>query len=95
MVPISGKLQQEGFELLVGAVDFIDQQHRRRFPADRGQQRPFEQVLFREDLVLDVGGPESTSRLPSCASRWRATGADSSTHKVLPTGQVLRSIAGG
>ena len=36
---IGEKLEQEGLELLVGAVDLVDQQHRRLFAPDRRQQR--------------------------------------------------------
>ena len=53
---VGQQLQQEGLELLVGAVDLVDQQHRRLVAADRGQQRPLEQVFLREDLVLDRVG---------------------------------------
>ncbi len=45
--------QQEGLERFVGAVEFVDQQHRgaRRIGLQRLQQRPLDQVLFGEDVV--------------------------------------------
>ena len=71
MVPSSGnrdlevrqQFEQERLELVVGAVDLVDQQHRRRGAADRGQQRPFQQVFFRKDLVLDGVGLVAAMRL--------------------------------
>ena len=64
MVPSSGiadlevreELEQKRLELLVGAVDLVDQQHRRFFPADGGEQRPLQQIFFRENVLLDVVG---------------------------------------
>ena len=64
MVPSSGiddlevrqQLEQERLELLVGAVDLVDQQHRRFRAADRGEQRPLQQILLGEDLLLDRVG---------------------------------------
>jgi hypothetical protein len=51
------QLKQKGLELLVGAVDLVDEQDRRRRTADGGEERSFEQVFFREDVLLDaVGG---------------------------------------
>ena len=40
-------LEQECLELVVGAVDLVDQQYRRPRPGvlDRGEQRPGQQVL--------------------------------------------------
>ena len=52
-MPISGiviaksdeHLQQEGLELVVGAVDLVDQQHGARPGAQRVQQGPLQQEL--------------------------------------------------
>ncbi len=51
---IRKKLEQERLELLVGAVDLVDQKHRRRQPADRGEERPLQQIALREDVLLDL-----------------------------------------
>ena len=45
------QLEQEGLEFLVGAVDLVDQQHRRRLTPDGGEQRPLEQIVLREDAA--------------------------------------------
>ena len=50
------QLQQERLELLVGAIDLVDQQHRRLVPADGGEQRPFEQIVLGENVLLDRVG---------------------------------------
>ena len=53
-------LEQERLELVVGAVDLVDQQHRRRHRAeraglvgDRPQQRPLHEEPLGVELVLD------------------------------------------
>src|SRR5205807_8321253 len=48
------KLKQKRLELLVGAVDLVDQQHRRRYVVvvDRIEQRAAKQELRAEDLAL-------------------------------------------
>ena len=50
---VGEELEQERLELLVGAVDLVDQEHWRRRPPDRRQQRPLEQILSGEDVLLD------------------------------------------
>ena len=50
------QLEQERLELLVGAVDLVDQQHRRLFAPDRGEQRALQQVALGEDVLLDRVG---------------------------------------
>jgi hypothetical protein len=50
------QFQQERLELLVGAIDFVDQQHRGRDAANGGEQRPFQQVFFREDVLFNLVG---------------------------------------
>ena len=53
---VGQELEQEGLELLVGAVDLVDQQHRRLLAPDRGEQRPLQQIALREDVLLDRVG---------------------------------------
>ena len=50
------KLEQERLEFLVGAVDFVDQQHRRCLSPDGAEQRPLEQIVLGKDLRFDLGG---------------------------------------
>ena len=82
MVPISGHgdlevgqdLQQVRLELLVGAVDLVDQQHRRRAVVrlQRLEQRPLDQELGAEDVVRGwppAASPRASSRRIS--SIWR------------------------
>ena len=45
-------LEQEGLELLVGPVDLVDQEHDRLVGVDRLEQRPPDQELGPEELVL-------------------------------------------
>ena len=45
-------LEQERLELLVGAVDLVDQQHHGLVGVDRLEQRPPDQELGAEELVL-------------------------------------------
>ena len=45
-------LEQERLELLVGAVDLVDQEHDRLVAVDRLEQRPPDQVLGPEELLL-------------------------------------------
>ena len=45
-------LEQEGLELLVGAVDLVDQQHDLLRALDRLEQRPADQELGPEQLLL-------------------------------------------
>ena len=48
--------QQKGLERLVGAVELVDQQHRRAggIGLERLQQRPLDQEALGEDVVLDA-----------------------------------------
>ena len=48
-------LEQERFELLVGPVDLVDQQHHRLVAVDRLEQRPPDEELGAEELVLGDG----------------------------------------
>ena len=54
-------LQQQALHLDVGLVDLVDQQHRGLVAPDGGQQRPREQELLGEDVVVRLlpGGPVS------------------------------------
>ncbi len=49
--------QQECLELHIGAVDLVDQQHRRigAVGLDRLEQRPLDQIVLAENLGLDLG----------------------------------------
>ena len=49
---VGQQLEQHRLELLVGLVDLVDQQHDRLGRGDRGHQRPREQELLAEDVVL-------------------------------------------
>src|SRR5215813_13206122 len=62
---VGQELEQEGLEFLVGAVDLVDQQHRRLVAADRGEERALEQIALREDVLLDRVGvlADSLARL--------------------------------
>ena len=53
---IGQQLQQERLEFLVGAIDLVDQQHRRLFAPDRGEQRSLQQIALGEDVLLDRVG---------------------------------------
>ena len=52
---IGQHLEQERLEGLVGAVELVDQQHRRagRVGLERLQQRPLDQEALGEDVVLE------------------------------------------
>jgi len=50
---IAQHLEQKSLELLVAAIDFVDEQHRRAIgPRDRAQQRTLEQECLTENLRL-------------------------------------------
>jgi hypothetical protein len=51
---IGQQLEQHRLELLVGLVDLVDQQHDGVGGGDRGHQRPRQQELLAEDVVLHV-----------------------------------------
>ena len=53
---VGEQLEQERLELLIGPVDLVDQEHRRLFPADGGEQGPFEEVFLGEHMLLDRVG---------------------------------------
>jgi hypothetical protein len=62
--------EQECLELLVGAVDLVDQQDRRIHAADGGEERAFEQVALREDVLFDFAAASPPSRALMARS-WR------------------------
>ena len=51
---VGEQLEQHRLELLVGLVDLVDQQHDRLGAGDRLHQRPRQQELVAEDVVVDV-----------------------------------------
>ena len=59
---VGQELEQHRLELLVGLVDLVDQQHDGLLGRDRGEQRPLEQELLAEDVLLD-GLPAGVLRL--------------------------------
>jgi hypothetical protein len=63
-------LEEEGLELLVGAVHLVDEEHRRTaLVGDRREQRRLRRNAFAEDVRLARGDRLS----PSCCSRmWRS-----------------------
>ena len=53
-LPVGQHFQQVGLERLVGAVELVDQQHRRLAERlQRAQQRPADQEALREDVLLE------------------------------------------
>ena len=75
-------LQQHRLELLVGLVDLVDQQHDRLLGGDRGHQRPREQELLAEDVLLD--------RVPAGVGRLRLDSQQ--LLAVVPLIQRLRLV---
>ena len=53
---IGQDFEQKRLELHIGAVDLVDQQHRRDgiLALDRVEQRPFDQIVLSKDLGLDL-----------------------------------------
>jgi hypothetical protein len=49
---VAEQLEQEGLELVVGAVDLVDEQHHRAVVLERLEQRPAQQEPPREQLAL-------------------------------------------
>ena len=54
---VGEELEQEGLELVVGAVDLVDQEHHRRLLLERVEQRALEQELAAEEPALGRVGP--------------------------------------
>jgi hypothetical protein len=68
-------LEQVRLELVVGAVDLVDQQDRRRrvVVVDRAQQRPLEEEPLLVQLLLERPvSSERASPVASPARRWRS-----------------------
>ena len=66
------QLEQERLEVVVGAVDLVDQQHRRPRAGvlERAQQRPADQVVGAEQVLL-AQRPRRWRRRAGCSSSWR------------------------
>ena len=64
------QLKQEGFEFLVGAIDFVDQKYGRCFLPDGFEERPLEQIVLGEDLRFDLrgAGASALARQPRYAT---------------------------
>ena len=62
------QLEQERLELVVGAVELVDQQHDRLLRLDRVQQRP----AHEKAAVVEVGSAPSDASPPRIASSWRS-----------------------
>ena len=86
------QLEQERLEVVVGAVDLVDQQHRRARARvlERAQQRPADQVVGAEQIALAQPRRRSPRRA-GCS----AAGADSSTRTAPRPRRSPRSTAGG
>ena len=83
------------FERFVGAVDLVDQQHRRAggIGLERLQQRPLDQEALREHVVLE---PRAVVARPRPRRRgWRSSARHSSTHRPRRRRRGPRSIAAG
>jgi hypothetical protein len=80
---IGEHLQQEGLELVVGAIDLVDEEHRPLTGPDRVQQRPLDQELgsvqFRDVLAHLAGlqgpGIEQLARVVPLVERLRGVDA--------------------
>ena len=86
------QLEQERLEVVVGAVDLVDQQHRRPRPGvlERAQQRPADQVVARR-TAPPRRAPCRSPRRAGCS----AAGAGSSTRTAPRRRRSRRSTAGG
>ena len=82
-------------ERLVGAVEFVDQQHRRagHVRLQRLQQRPLDQIALGENVARTAARDRYRRRLPPAGSRSSARRC--STHRPRRRRRVPRSIAGG
>ena len=97
-LPVGQHLEQVGLELVVGAVDLVDEQHRRRALAwlDRPQQRPLD-----EEALLVQLGLERVGRRARPTRRWprrRAgggAGGRSPSRRRPGRRRCPRSTAGG
>ena len=63
---VAEQLEEEGLELLVGAIDLVDQEHRRHGigVVDRVKQGPAEEELGAEDLLLGLGPVRALAEEP-------------------------------
>ena len=53
-LPLGQHLEEKRLERLVGAIDFVDEQHRRPVPRDRLEQRPLQQEPIAEHVRLTL-----------------------------------------
>ena len=92
---VAEDFQQIRLERLVGAVEFVDQQHRRAGDVrlQRLQQRPLDQKALGENVAMTTGRDRYRRRLPPAGSRSSAPRC--STHRRRRQRPVPRSIAGG
>ena len=81
-------LEKEGLELLVGPVDLVDQQHDRPVAVDRLEQRPADQELGAEELLLRDASPPAPR---GCGG----AGAGSSTRRRRGRRRGPRSTGAG
>jgi hypothetical protein len=88
---VAEQLEQEGLELVVGAVDLVDEQDRAVAELQRAQQRSGEQEAGRVELVLVVGGRSPDARAPAGA----AAAAGGPTRRAPGTGRSPRGTAAG
>ena len=88
-------LEQESLERFVGAVELVDQQHRRarRIRLERLQQRPLDQEALGEHVVLEPLAV--VSRLRPRRRGSRSSARHSSIHRPPPRRRAPRSIAAG
>ena len=84
-------LQQQALDLDVGLVDLVDEQHGRLVAPDRGQQRPGQQELVGEDVVVGLAPTTRRRRWPGSA----AAASCSSTRRARGPRRGPRSTAAG
>ena len=82
-------LQQQPLDLDVGLVDLVDQQHGRLLAPDRRQQRPGQQELVGEDVVVGLVPRRVAAAAPGCG----AAASCSSTRRARGPRRAPRSTA--
>ena len=97
-LPVRQHLEQVGLELVVGAVDLVDEQHRRRALArlDRPQQRPLDEEALLVELGLEgVGACGRPTRRWPRRPAGGAAGGRSPSRRRPGRRRCPRSTAGG